>query len=48
MSPNEWMLQVQAAGGSRRLICSLGSEVTLNTPPENLEALIASAHGYPG
>lgn len=40
--------QVEAAGGSRRLICSLGSEVTLNTPPENLDTLITAAHRHPG
>ncbi len=40
--------QVKAAGGARRLICSLGSEVTLNTPPENLHALIEAARQYPG
>ena len=38
--------QVEAAGGSRNLICSLGSEVTVNTPPANLDALIAAAHAY--
>jgi uroporphyrinogen-III decarboxylase len=38
--------QVQAAGGPQRLICSLGSEITLNTPPENIAALIEAAHRY--
>ncbi|MBI2441758.1 MAG: hypothetical protein HYV35_10355 [Lentisphaerae bacterium] len=38
--------QVEATGGPKRLICSLGSEVTLNTPPENIDALIAAAHRY--
>jgi len=40
--------QVNAAGGSQRLICSLGSELTVNTPPDNVDALVAAAHRYPG
>ena len=40
--------QVQAAGGSSRLICSIGGEISPDTPPENLDALITAAHSYPG
>ncbi len=44
----ELAAQVKAAGGPQRLICSLGSELTVNTPPANVETLIAAAHRYPG
>ena len=40
--------QVEAAGGSHRLICSVGGEMTVNTPPKNIDALITAAHRYPG
>ena len=29
-------------------ICSIGGEIAPDTPPENLDALIAAAHSYPG